>query len=237
MTGLLVSVRDAKEAQQAVSGGADVIDVKEPAHGALGAADPTVWSQVRRAIPADVPLSVALGELTDVDIDERVRCVTAIEYAKVGLAGCLDLAHWQRRWEQILGQLPAETKRVAVAYADHRAARAPNPLEVLRAAPAANCRTLLLDTFKKDQGDLFEHLDDDQLSHLARECHAANIALALAGSLRPTSIDHALSFVPALIAVRGAACLGDRTGTICQQLVKRLKGRITANLEGDLISH
>ena len=53
MTGLLVSVRDAKEAQQAVSGGADVIDVKEPAHGALGAADPTVWSQVRRAIPAD----------------------------------------------------------------------------------------------------------------------------------------------------------------------------------------
>ncbi|MDP7303223.1 MAG: (5-formylfuran-3-yl)methyl phosphate synthase, partial [Pirellulaceae bacterium] len=70
MTELLVSVRDANEAQQALAGGADVIDVKEPARGALGAADPEVWHHVRRAIPLDVRLSVALGELTDDDIAE-----------------------------------------------------------------------------------------------------------------------------------------------------------------------
>ena len=36
MTRLLVSVRSAEEAEIALAGGADVIDVKEPRRGALG---------------------------------------------------------------------------------------------------------------------------------------------------------------------------------------------------------
>ena len=36
MTGLLVSVRDAAEAEAALRGGATLIDVKEPRHGSLG---------------------------------------------------------------------------------------------------------------------------------------------------------------------------------------------------------
>src|SRR5207244_7336185 len=46
MTGLLVSVRSAAEAETALAGGADVVDVKEPRRGALGPADPSVWKQV-----------------------------------------------------------------------------------------------------------------------------------------------------------------------------------------------
>ena len=236
MTGLLVSVRDADEACQALAGGADVIDVKEPLRGALGAADHNVWHDVRQAIPTDFPLSVALGELTDGKIAQRAALVPRIQFAKVGMSGCLDLADWPTPWEQVLGQLPIETKRVAVGYVDHRAARAPDPREVLRLAPAVNCRTLLLDTFAKDQGDLFDHLDDSQLALLARKCRAAGIALVLAGSLKLTSIERALSFAPALVAVRGAACRGDRTGTVCERLVKRLKRRITLISGGKLIS-
>ena len=39
---LLVSVRDAAEAGNAVAGGAALIDVKEPARGALGRADDAI---------------------------------------------------------------------------------------------------------------------------------------------------------------------------------------------------
>ncbi len=42
MTRLLVSVRSAAEAEIALSAGADLIDVKEPSRGSLGAADPAV---------------------------------------------------------------------------------------------------------------------------------------------------------------------------------------------------
>lgn len=236
MTGLLVSVRNADEAQAALSGGADVIDVKEPSRGALGAADPAVWHDVRRALPAGFPLSVALGELADDGIARRAGLVPGIQYAKVGLAGCLDLKDWPRRWGRVLERLPGETERVAVGYADHRAARAPDPRDVLRAAAAVNCRTLLLDTFGKDRGDLFDHFDDEQLAAFARDCRASGVALVLAGSLRLPSLSRALSFAPALVAVRGAACRGDRTGAVCGAFVKRLKQRISANFDGELIS-
>ena len=46
--GLLVSVRSAAEALAALAGGADVIDVKEPNQGSLGAADDDTISGCRR---------------------------------------------------------------------------------------------------------------------------------------------------------------------------------------------
>ena len=44
---LLASVRSAGEAQVAVAGGADLIDAKEPARGALGAVDADVVSAIQ----------------------------------------------------------------------------------------------------------------------------------------------------------------------------------------------
>ena len=65
MPALLVSVRSAAEALAARAGGAAVIDVKEPARGPLGRADVDVWREIFAAIPPVVPVSVALGELSE----------------------------------------------------------------------------------------------------------------------------------------------------------------------------
>ena len=65
MTRLLVSVRSAAEAEAALAGGAAVIDVKEPARGALGRADDAVIADVVRAVAGRAPVSAALGELRD----------------------------------------------------------------------------------------------------------------------------------------------------------------------------
>ena len=48
--GVLVSVRDAAEAEEALVGGAAVIDVKDPARGSLGAAAPATVAAVARAV-------------------------------------------------------------------------------------------------------------------------------------------------------------------------------------------
>ena len=37
MTGMLASVRNLKEAEMVCRGGTDIVDIKEPRHGALGA--------------------------------------------------------------------------------------------------------------------------------------------------------------------------------------------------------
>ena len=56
MTRLLVSVRSAAEARTALAGGADVIDVKEPAHGSLGRASTEVIREVIDAVAGCVPV-------------------------------------------------------------------------------------------------------------------------------------------------------------------------------------
>ena len=60
---LLVSVVSADEARRALAGGADIIDVKDPREGALGAPSPRVLSEVVAAVGGAAPVSVALGDL------------------------------------------------------------------------------------------------------------------------------------------------------------------------------
>ena len=60
---LLVSVVSADEARRAIAGGADIVDVKDPREGALGAPSPRVLSEVVRAVGPAAPVSAALGDL------------------------------------------------------------------------------------------------------------------------------------------------------------------------------
>ena len=50
MPKLLVSVRSSHEAQMAIDVGVDVIDIKEPSAGALGAASPAVIHEIVRFV-------------------------------------------------------------------------------------------------------------------------------------------------------------------------------------------
>jgi uncharacterized protein (UPF0264 family) len=58
---LLVSVVDADEARAAAAAGADIVDVKNPAEGSLGAPSPAVIEGVRAAVPAHLTVSAAIG--------------------------------------------------------------------------------------------------------------------------------------------------------------------------------
>ncbi len=88
---LLVSVVDAAEARLAVAGGADIVDVKNPAEGSLGAPEPGTLTRVRDAVPADVPLSVAIGDLPSLPGTAALAALGAARcgaaYVKVGLMG------------------------------------------------------------------------------------------------------------------------------------------------------
>ena len=60
---LFVSVVDAGEARVAAEAGADIVDVKNPAEGSLGAPAPAVIADVRAALPAELPVSAAIGDM------------------------------------------------------------------------------------------------------------------------------------------------------------------------------
>jgi uncharacterized protein (UPF0264 family) len=220
MTGLLVSVRSAAEAAIALSAGVDLIDVKEPHRGSLGPADPAVWDEVLSVVQGKVPVSVALGELVQ-ELAEPVR-LAGLTYAKLGLAAAAAMSDWQSRWAQVMLALPLGTRPVAVAYADWQRAAAPAPAKVLAAAAIVHVPFLLIDTFDKTQGNLLAHASLGQLADLSARAAEHNIRLVLAGSLDTTAIRALLPLAPAYVAVRGAACAGQRTQAIDAARVKRL---------------
>lgn len=228
MTGLLVSVRSADEAQAALAGGASIIDVKEPAHGSLGAAHPGIWREVATAVAGKTQLSAALGELTDEDRPDPELLGPQYQFAKLGLAGCAKLVDWPARWAAALALLPPQTVGVAVVYADWCLAQSPEPAIVLEYAQAVGCRVLLVDTFDKSGGDLFSHLSCAELRQLVDCARAAGMRVVLAGSLTAESLPQALQLSPDLVAVRGAVCRGTRVGTVDANLVRNCVARMDA---------
>lgn len=221
MSRLLVSVRSAAEAQIALAAGADLIDVKEPRRGALGAADAICIAEVVRAIRGAVPVSAALGELVDLD-DRFSDLPDGLSYAKFGLAGCASRGDWPARWQSALSQLPTGVRGVAVAYADWHKADAPRPEDVLECGAKLGCAALLVDTFDKSQGGLLDLWRLDELRQLMRQAAAENLLTVAAGSLNLAAIERVLPLEVDYIAVRGAACGGDRQDSVSAQHVRAL---------------
>src|SRR5215469_2647638 len=87
---LLVSVRDAREATVAAAAGADVIDAKDPARGALGAVSAAALDGIVRAVARPQMVSAALGDLSadapDVLIAARAVARAGVAVAKVGIS-------------------------------------------------------------------------------------------------------------------------------------------------------
>jgi uncharacterized protein (UPF0264 family) len=210
LPGLLVSVRSAVEARAALEGGATIIDIKEPANGPLGRADASIWTDVRRVVPREIPVSVALGELDDLDVDILSgHDWSGISYRKIGLAGAgLD---WAARWEKVRGRLPGPPW-VAVAYADWPMAHAPEPGEVVSVAlKVPDCVGLLVDTWDKSRRTPL----DESWSSIVARVQVAGKLVVLAGGLDRAAIESLARLRPDYFAVRGAACFGgDRLAAI-----------------------
>jgi uncharacterized protein (UPF0264 family) len=210
---LLVSVVDAAEARVAAAAGADVIDVKDPGQGALGAAAPDVVRAVRAATPARLPVSAALGD-GPFTAEAAARAAAAAAgsgaaFVKLGLrdttAGTAAAVLRAAR-----EALPAGARLVAAGFADFRRAGAPAPADLPAIAAAAGAHGCLLDTAVKDGRGLFAWLGERELEAFVAACRAAGLLSALAGALRLEDLGSLRAIAPDLAGVRGAACAGDR---------------------------
>ena len=231
--GLLVSVRNREEALLAVKGGADVIDVKEPTNGPLGMADRTDIEAIRCAIH-DCPVTCALGELVDLPDQRAPEWVNSLGIAAVksGLAGAAK-KDWTQMLEKFAESVAAETECVAVAYADHAAANAPHPEEVIREALRQGIRWVLIDTWNKRPGaSVLRLIAKEDLAAWIGHCQDRDVGIVLAGGLRELEIPLAAALRPSLVAVRGAACSGVRAGNVSERLVSQLREKVELATRG-----
>jgi uncharacterized protein (UPF0264 family) len=244
---LLVSVRSSAEAVAAATGGADIIDVKEPLHGSLGRPSGATVQSIQQALSASSslgsvalpPLSCALGELLEwfpagaaaatvsSPADFSPLVLQGYQYAKAGAAGCSDVCVWQMRMQQLQRWLPQISHWVAAAYADAARAGAPEVEAMVDSALECGCRVLLVDTWLKDSSTLLDWLPEQRLERLSQQCAAAGLELALAGRLQLVQVPRLLRLRPAILAVRGAVCeAGDRSGSVSRHRVAEFVSRL-----------
>lgn len=195
----------------ALEGGAAVIDVKEPARGSLGMADPKVIQEIVEVASPLRPVSAALGELCEWNEDRRQSLPDGLTYAKIGFSGLGRDSALPAKAREFCARLGLTPKKcIAAGYADWQRAGSPPPDEVVKAAIDWGWTGVLLDTWIKDGRSLDEWVDIEHLSRLREQCRKNGLSFALAGSLNAECIRRLLVVGPDLFAVRGAACRGGK---------------------------
>ena len=232
---LLVSVISPDEARLALAGGADILDVKNPAEGSLGAQPPAVIRQIRYCAARPHKVSVAIGDVPNlpgtVALAALGAAVCGADYVKVGLWGPRTEAEavlLLRRVQETVAEYPGVAV-IAAGYADAGRAGTLDPHLLPAVAHAAGVAGCLLDTAIKDGRRLFDFLAPETLRGLAEEAHAAGLLFALAGALRAEDLPLVRDLGADVAGVRSAACReGRRAGPLDAAQVRRLREMLNA---------
>jgi (5-formylfuran-3-yl)methyl phosphate synthase len=231
---LLVSVVDAGEARDAATAGADIVDVKNPAEGSLGAPSPAVIADIRAAVPAALPVSAAIGDMPNLPGTAALAALGAAHsgagFVKVGLWGASTEAEAVALLRTVR-EAARDAAVVAGAYADaRRVAHAPLAPQLLpRVAHAAGVELCLLDTAIKDGRGLLDWLSPEALTALVDEAHALGLEVALAGALRAEDLPIVGAAGADIVGVRSAACAdGRRSGALDPSRVRALRAACAA---------
>ncbi|HNQ28880.1 MAG: hypothetical protein A4E36_02008 [Methanoregulaceae archaeon PtaB.Bin009] len=221
---LLVSPRDIEDARRSLA--ADIVDVKKPSEGSLGANFPWVVRSIKALSPK--PVSAAIG-----DFDFRpggasmaaygAACAGA-DYIKVGLM--FDGAERARELIQAVVRAVKEEfpeKKVVIAgYSDYQRLGSISPFVISPLAAEAGADVAMVDTGIKDGRSTFEFMSEEALVEFCSVNRESGMATALAGSLRFEDIPALKRIGPDIIGVRGMVCGGDRNDGIREELVNQL---------------
>ena len=214
---LLISVVDADEALKAFKGKADIVDVKNPAEGSLGAPKPKVVAMVRKLLPKNVEVSVAVGDAPNLPgtISLAVFGVTClnVNYVKVGVYGPKSLEEAYILGKSVVDAsktLNEKIKVVLASYADYSRVGCLSPKDVLQVAYKVEADILMVDTKIKDGKKSFNFLSEDEVKKLCSEAHDKGLGFALAGSLNFDDIEKAFRCGVDVLGFRGAVCSKDR---------------------------
>ncbi len=227
--GFLASVASLVEIPVAAAGGADIIDLKDPSQGALGAwPRPAIVEAVagmRRAPQSQRrALSATVGDLP-MRTDAVVQAVTetastGVDYVKIGLFERDGAAHCLRALAPIARS--GDAGLIAVLFAD----RDPD-FALIDQAAGFGFHGVMLDTAQKGSGRLRDHLDADRLSLFVQRARDAGLLVGLAGSLSIADIAPLAALAPDYLGFRGALCGSKgRTGQLDPAALRAIRTEI-----------
>jgi hypothetical protein len=220
---LLVSPSSLNEARHSVA--ADIIDVKKPSEGSLGANFPWVIREIKEF--AQKPVSAAIGDFDykpgGASLAAYGAACAGADYVKIGLAF---EGHDQAR--DVISAVvkavkdPFPKKYVVIAaYSDYERMHTISPFDVAPIAAECGADFAMVDTGIKDRQSTFAFMDENALRSFTDGNRKLGLGTALAGALKFEDIDALKRINPEIIGVRGMVCGGDRNATIREDLIKK----------------
>jgi uncharacterized protein (UPF0264 family) len=226
---LLVSPMNKEEAIIVSRGGADIVDVKNPIEGSLGANFPWIIKDIKEAVNGRQPISATIGDFHykpgTASLAALGAAVAGADYIKVGL---YDIQTQAQAFELLINIIRAvkdydSTKKiVASGYSDYKRINSISPLSLSEVAAKVSADVVMVDTAIKDGKSTFEFMDEKGLKRFTDIAHEYGLENAIAGSLKFDDLPVLERIGPDIIGVRSMVCGGNRRTTIQQKLVERL---------------
>jgi uncharacterized protein (UPF0264 family) len=224
---MLASVNSLAEAKLAYRAGVDIIDLKQPEAGALGALPPATATRIRAWCAGRIPVSATVGDLPMQPelIGDAVQAMaaTGVDYIKIGFFPGGD-------WSGVVHKLAELTQNqhplIAVLFADTH----PDPAFVLT-LQEAGFAGVMLDTMDKSRGSLTDVMPFGAIERFVDQAKNHGLLCGLAGSLRLHDIPGLLRYQPDYLGFRGALCVRQqRTATLDREAVDRIKQALQAGI-------
>lgn len=229
MTKLLVSVKNQSESLIALNAGVDLIDLKSPQHGALGALALDEIASIVQSIQGRATISATIGDVSpDAEGVEEIVLATAscgVDFVKIAM---LDVTHSNHALQK-LTKLSPQVAMIAVLFAeDHYAP------DILQQITSAGFVGAMLDTRKKQGLTLLDHFDLETLKQWVAEAKSLNLMTGLAGSLSCQMWPILSSFSSDYLGFRGGLCDNARDSDLnlskLQQLLQVIQQQELSNL-------
>jgi uncharacterized protein (UPF0264 family) len=212
---LMISVISVAEAHEAILAGAEILDVKNPAEGSLGAQTPGIIRKIRDASSGKLQISVAIGDMPNLPGTAALAALGAAtcgaDFIKVGLHGSRCEAEAKKLLYEVRQAVQEySTSVIAAGYADFLRAGTLDPYCLPHLAASVGAQGCLLDTAVKDGHNLFDFLNRHALQKLVEQSHSAGLIFALAGALTAADLPIAKDLEVDVIGIRTAVCRDNR---------------------------
>ena len=223
MTGMLASVNSLAEALLVLNAEVDIIDLKQPEQGALGALEVADVKKIVAEIAGRCPVSATIGDLPMQPelVFNAVKAMseTGVDYIKIGFFPGDDWQGTVNKLAELTGQNHA---LIAVLFADTQF-----DFAIIKLLKVAGFKGVMLDTMNKQSGALLQVMSMAKIVGFIAQVKKLELMCGLAGSLRLEDIPVLLPNKVDYLGFRGALCqAGNRVGQLNKQAVMQIKESI-----------
>ena len=198
MSKILGSIQNLEEAKILIESKIDIIDLKDPAKGALGKLEEAKIIEILNFINNKKLTSSTVGDLPN-NKDIILRVIKQIEKTNVDF---IKIGVYDKNYVKTLCSIKSNKNLIAVFFADKFI---PNnkTIELLKNSGYSG---VMLDTSDKNSGNIFCHASYNQIQIFLINAKKYDLITGIAGSVNKEHIGELIQLSPNYIGFRGAFC-------------------------------